>query len=141
MQIVAIIESFIRKNGYNIHSVTQIQNELQHCALCEQSTKIKNILMEFIKSESANAKTDETLLGSSEIIESLFGKQKFLSNEQSKSGFTRLIISIGAFVATTTKEVVMAAMTTVKTSDITKWVESAIGDTVQSLRNTVLRCG
>ncbi len=139
MAVISTAESFIRSNGYTTSTLTTLYNKLHNYGLCEQSVAIKWQLIEFVRMESEKAKPNETLIGSSEIIESLFGKQKFLSNEQSKSGFTGLIVSIGAFVATTTREVVMNAMETVKTHDVTKWIESTIGNTVQSLRNTMLK--
>lgn len=135
MIIIATIESFIRAYGYTTNTVFKLQQELKDCTLCERSKKVKDLLLEFVRIESAKVRLGETLLGSSEIIESLFGKQKILSNEQSKSGFTGLIVGIGAFVGDTTKEVIMAAMETVKTKDVKQWVTKTIGRTVQSVRN------
>jgi hypothetical protein len=40
-------------------------------------------------------KENERLLGSSEVIESVFGKQKYLEREYAKEGFTSLILGIG----------------------------------------------
>ncbi len=137
MTIITIIENFIRKYGYTTNTVERLDKELQKCVLCEQSNKIKEILLEFVKLEAMKAKPNEILLGSSEVIESLFGKQKNLSQDQSKSGFTGLIISIGAFIGATTKDVVMRAMESVKTKDVQQWIKTKIGKTVQSLRITM----
>jgi hypothetical protein len=52
------------------------------------------------------------LLGSSEVIESVFGKMKRLEQDQAQSGFTVFILGLVAIVAETTREVVQKALET-----------------------------
>ena len=59
------------------------------------------------------AKADERLLGSSEIIESVFGKLKNLEQDQVKSGFTAMLLSLAAVVSTTSRDIIQKALETV----------------------------
>lgn len=138
MSVIGVVESFVRHNGLTKNTSKQLEIELNKLTLAEQSTKIKNNLLHFVECESQKAKGNERLLGSSEIIESLFGKQKKLEQEQSKNGFTGLILSIGSFVSETNEDVIINAMNTVKTKDVLKWANETIGNTVQSLKKMFL---
>ena len=61
-------------------------------------------ILSFIKEQQEVCNQNERLLHSSQIIESLFGKLKFLEKEQSKSNFTNLILSMGAMVSKSIRE-------------------------------------
>jgi len=76
----------------------------------------------------------EKLPASSEVIESIFGKQKYIDNDQSGNGFTGLILAIGAIVSTLSNDVIRKAMTSVSTKDVIKWCKDNIGKTVQAKR-------
>lgn len=132
--IAETTEHFVRTKGISHNNAINLEELLKAYSVCPQAQEIKEILLEFVINESKKAKENERLLGSSEIIESLFGKQKMLENEQSRSGFTGLILGIGAFLSSTTKEVVEHALTEVKTSTVIKWVQDKIGTTVQAYR-------
>ena len=48
--------------------------------------------------------------GSTEVLESCFGTLKALEKDQSKGGFTGLVLGLGALLGKVTKEVVAAAL-------------------------------
>ena len=92
-------------------------------------------ILDFVKHESAKARPEERLPGSSEIIESVLGTMKRLEQDQSKSGFTGLVLGTAAIVSHTTQEVVAKAMETVPTKKVTQWIKENLGQSVQSKRN------
>ena len=94
-------------------------------------------LSTFIKTESKKAKPQERLLGSSEVIESVFGKLKFLEKDQSKSGFTVLLLGLAASVSETTLDVVQKALASVPTKKVFQWFKDHVGQSVQSKRKEV----
>ena len=61
-------------------------------------------LISFVTVESSKARIDERLPGTTEVLEYSFGKQKALEDGQSKSGFTGLVLSLGAMVSKRTIE-------------------------------------
>jgi len=72
------------------------------------------------------------------VIESVFGKQKRLEQDQAKSGFTGLLLGIAAMVSTTTSEVVKKAMETVPTQAVLDWCQENIGSSVQAKKIEML---
>jgi hypothetical protein len=79
------------------------------------------------------------ILHSSEILESLFGKFKFLEKEQSKSSFTNLLLSIGAMVSKTTESTILTALESVTIPMIKAWSKSKIGMTIQAQKKELYR--
>ena len=56
--------------------------------------------------ESSKAQIGERLPGTTEVLESCFGKLKGLEDGQSKSGFTGLVLSLGVMVSKLTAETI-----------------------------------
>lgn len=97
-----------------------------------RAKKVSHHLLGFVAKQSLQAKHHERLLGSSEVIESVFGKLKRLEQDQAKGGFTGLLLSVGAMVSTTTTEVVQSALETVSTKDVLAWCKQKLGQSVQA---------
>jgi hypothetical protein len=91
-------------------------------------------LIEFVSSESSKAGPGEIVPGTTEVLESCFGKLKVLGGEQSRSGFTGLVLSLGAMVADWTAGEVAEALERCRVKDVVYWCRKMIGVTVQSQR-------
>jgi hypothetical protein len=59
-----------------------------------KALQFRHQLLDFVKNESLKGRPNERLLRSSEIIESVLGKTKRLKQDQSKSGFTGLVLGV-----------------------------------------------
>lgn len=88
-----------------------------------------------MKTQGQVCKENERLLGSSEVIESVFGKQKYLERDYAKEGFTSLILGIGAFVGALTVDVVKEALVYTPVKMVLKWCKDELGETLQSKKN------
>jgi len=75
-------------------------------------------------------------VGSSDGIESIFGKWKRLEGEPARSGLTGLVFALAAIVAPTTPEVLKHALASVPTKTVLAWCREKLGKTVQTLRRT-----
>ena len=127
-------ESFVRKQGLWQGCEVALSNRLKHGIASARVLQLREELLTFVKNESLKAKPEEHLLGSSEIIESVFGKLKRLEQNQAKSGFTGLVLSVAAVVSETTQEVVQRAMETVPTKNVLEWTRRHLGQSVQAKR-------
>lgn len=134
IHIVKETEAFIKFQGIyrGCHIDLMKLPTFEAKTLC--AMRIRRELLDFVEEESQKADNDERLLGSSEIIESVFGKMKRLEHDQAKSGFTVFILSLAAIVSETTTEVVHKALETVPTQKIYEWFKSNIGSSVQAKR-------
>ncbi len=62
---------------------------------------------------------------------------KYLENDQAKSGFNALLVSLAASLTTTTTKAAHKAMDAVPTEKVFQWFKDNIGQSVQSKRKKV----
>ena len=134
LQLVTSTESFVRQQGLYHDAHLKLREQLQSLAHTDRTQRVRAELVAFVAQEAAKARPNERLLGSSEVIESVLGKLKRLEQDQAKSGFTGLLLCIGAMVATTTTEVVQKALETVPTKQVWAWCKETLGQPVQAKR-------
>lgn len=136
LSIATTTEDFIRKKCIYNNADIDLLKEIDLLKLNGSPTanKFKQDVIEYVRSEAIKAHPNEKLPGSSEIIESLFGKQKFIEKEQSKSGFTGLLLALPALVSKTTDEVIRNAMESTPVKKVLEWYKDNIKSSVQSKR-------
>ncbi len=127
-------ESYVRQRGLYQDIHLELEQNLRPLAFTEQARRACTELVAFVAQEAAKARPGERLLGSSEIIESVLGKLKRLEQDQSKSGFTGLLLALCATVSTTTTDIIHQALETVPTSAIMAWCRKNLGLSVQVKR-------
>lgn len=134
IQVITTTESFVRKQGLYRDSSLELGELLTILPHRERTKKARVQLLAFVAEESLKAKPNERLLGSSEVIESVFGKLKRMEQDQAKSGFTGLLLGVSAMASTTTGDVVQKALETVPTKAVLAWCTENIGQSVQAKR-------
>ena len=138
IDVVKSAESYIKFVGIYRDSHIDWAEQLDVPLETDRSIRIYHELIDFIYHLSLNAKKGERLLGSSEIIESAFGKLKSLEQDQSKSGFTGMLLSLASIVSTTTEDVIKEALESVPTKKVFEWLKKNIGQSVQSRKKKVI---
>ena len=96
--------------------------------------ELREELIRFVTVESSKVRIGERLPGTTEVLESCFGKLKGLEDGQSKSGFTGLVLSLGAIVSKQTIETIGEALERCRVKDVWDWCREKLGVSVQSLR-------
>lgn len=91
-------------------------------------------LLRFVRDQVALCRPQERLPGSSEVLESVFGKQKRLEGEQAKSGFTGLLLALPAIVAELNTHLVRQALESTPVKAVLEWKARWLGDTLQARR-------
>lgn len=136
LQVVMTTESYIRQRGLYQGIHLELEAQLKPLAETAQAQKVAAELTTFVAQEAAKARRGERLLGSSEIIESVLGKQKRLEQDQARNGFTGFLLALCASVADTTTEVVRQALETVPTQKVLAWCQENLEQSVQAQRRT-----
>lgn len=127
-------ERFVREQGLYAGMTDALTVQLGPLAQDAASGELAETLLTFLETESAKAKLGERLPGSTEVLESTFGKLKNMEKDQSKSGFTGLVLGLGALVSQTTQKVIAEAMTFSRTRAVLEWCRAKLGQSVQSKR-------
>jgi hypothetical protein len=136
-QYTAVIETaleFVRCEGLTPRSGPALREMLDALWLDPPARTLAIELAAFVRGEAAKAAPGERLPGSTEVLESCFGKLKALGQHQSRSGFTSLILSLGALVSPTTPDLIAEALAAIRTHDVRAWCRNLLGPSVQSLR-------
>jgi hypothetical protein len=137
VEVGTITEQLVKTHGLVAGGVQQLQHRLADAGTLPRTQQLCAEFILFVREEEAKAKAGERLVGSSEVIESIFGKWKRLEGEQARSGLTGLGLALGAIVAPTTVEVITQALTTVPTKTALTWCRDKLGKTVQATRRAL----
>jgi len=137
VEVGTITEQFVKTHGLSAGGAQQLQHRLAATGTLPRTQQLCAEFVQFVTEESAKANGEERLVGSSEVIESIFGKWKRLEGDQARSGLTGLVLALGALVAPTTTEVIKQALTTVPTKTVLTWCREKLGKTLQATRRTL----
>jgi hypothetical protein len=133
-EVVTLVEDAVRQEGFCAHCVERVETQLRTREWLPHVSNFAEDLLQFVRDESAKARPGERLLGSREVIESVFGKLKAIEKGHANQGGTSLVVSAAALVAPTTLRVVREAMETVSTKDAQTWYRDAVGLSVHTQR-------
>ena len=87
------------------------------------------------------ARSGERFPGSTEALESCFGRFKHLEKQQARGGFTSLVLAFGALLAETTTQVMNEAMQHSRTKEVWQWCKEHLGTTLFGRRKLAFAGG
>ena len=134
LQVIEVSESWVRHWGISRGVHRDLKEHLASVARTPRTHQVSAHLVAFVAEESLKASPHERLVGSSEVLESVFGTLKRLEKDQAKTGCTRLVLSVAAMVSTTTTEVLRNALASVRTQAVVTWCKETLGQTVLAKR-------
>jgi hypothetical protein len=127
----------VRTEGIHTHIADSFEQAIASIKMGAKELEFADHLSLFLLSQSKGLNFGECFIGSTEVLESLFGKIKYMEREQRAFGFTSLILAAIAAVGPLDKKMVAEAMEHVKRSEIDEWVRKEIGESVQSQRRQI----
>lgn len=139
LELTTTAERVVRTQGIYPGCECVLKEQLVSVVDTPRTERVREQLLKFVADEALKARAGERLLGSSEVIESIFGKLKRIERDQARSGFTALVLSIPAMVSTTTHEVIHKALEAVPTKKIAEWSKKFLGKSIQAQRKEAFR--
>jgi hypothetical protein len=128
----------IKRNGLRLKSAKQFEKAIAGTQLdTERLRCLKKQLLMHIQTESAltaTAQKDHRWLGSSDIIESMFGKYKNFSARTPMKEVGKSVLSMPVFTSDVTLSEVKEAMENVSMRDLREWLTENVGDTLLAKR-------
>ena len=134
LELVTLVEQEIRREGLTCSTESAVRESLTCLANCGSSVRLAGELIAFVAEQCQALRPGERLVGTTETLESAFGKQKTLERSPTKTGFTSLLLGIAALVSETTPEVVREALESCRTKQVTQWCRQHLGPTLASKR-------
>lgn len=127
----------VRMEGIHMNIVDSFEKAISSVKMGIKELRFADELVEFLLNQSRGIKFGECFIGSTEVLESLFGKIKYMEREQRAFGFTSLLLAAVASVGPLDEATVIEAVTSVKRSDIKAWTTKELGQSVQSQRRQI----
>ncbi len=137
-EVIQVVVRRVRRHGIDRDTVAELRRELDALKLSVSGRETAEAMIGFIAEQAWVARIGgERLIGSTEVLESLFGDFKGLQRQQSESGLTGLMLVLGALVCSWTAEEIQEALEATPWKAVQAWIEDHLGVTVQSRRRTL----
>jgi hypothetical protein len=133
LAVVGAAEHYIRHQGIHATAAEELTAALPK-PTTPAAKRLRKDLLTFVHEQATQARGDERMLGSSEVLESIIGKFKHVAGERGQHGLTGMVLSIGAMVGQQSLATVETAMTETPTRNVWDWCHTHLGPTVQSVR-------
>ena len=91
MTVVGAVEHYVRHEGLHQEAVTELEACMPKPAT-RAAQQMRRQLLEFVREQGQQAREGERLLGSSEVLESVIGKFKYLAGERGHHGMTGMVV-------------------------------------------------
>jgi len=137
VEIVHTVQKQVKQDGLNQASKATFEKKMKETSLLPRAQQFREQVLAYLDREGAKIPEGQTLLGTSDIIESIFGKYKLFSSERSLKEIGKMVLMIPVFTARITCDTVQKAMESVRQIDIEKWSNQVFGQSMLSKRRTV----
>ncbi len=131
---IRAIEEKVKKEGLNQRIVAEYSEKNRELKQNKNELIIREKIEEYLVEEARNIEENETLIMSSDVIESIFGKYKLLSKKSPLKEIRRMILAIPLSTIKITKELVKKGLSMVKNIDVEKWEKEIFGSSMLSQR-------
>jgi hypothetical protein len=130
--IGGIVRHKIRTEGIHKKTAEELEKVLQELDVGNRADQFAGSILDFVAEQAKDL--DQIGLGSTEIIESGFGKLKQLIDEDTKDGFTSFVLSLSACMGKLDLDTIQAALRTCNKKQVQTWAAKHIGETIYSQR-------
>ena len=104
----------VRMEGIHMNIRDSFERAISSIKMSTKELEFANLLSTFLMNQSKEMKPEDYFIGSTEALESLFGKIKYMEREQRAFGFTSLLLAAMAAVGPIDEKTIVEAMSSVK---------------------------
>lgn len=126
-RVINQVVEFVNRQGVYRGAGRALWSQLRGRQVHASSQGLAKELVAFVSKQARRARPGERLPGSTEVLESCFGRFKQLEKQQARGGFTSLVLGFGALLAETTIEAVKQAMEQSATKKVFEWCREHLG--------------
>ena len=134
VDLAILVEAQVKNFGLTTESKKLFETSTKHMKLSSKSQDFKQKVIDYLAQEIAKVPENHTLLGTSDVIESLFGKYKQLTGTNCLKEIGKMILMVPLCTLSLTYEFVKNAMETIREIDVENWANSVFGQSVLSKR-------
>ena len=139
LTLVRTLQHQLKQRGLTEHSLTDFIKHTRFLPLSKRTESLKEKLLDYLELETASLPAALTLLGSSDIIESLFGKYKLFSAKSPLKHMGHLILTLPLLTAKLTSDLICTALETVSFAKVDDWYTDVFGISGLAKRRAVFQ--
>ncbi len=131
----------VHEEGYFSNIGERFCSKVEHLSISTEDHRFINFkdkIKAILQNEGEKIPCGAHFLGSSEILESLFGKFKYIEDNHASSGLSSLVLAIPALVGILDEFTVKEALENISVSYVNQWVNENMGQTFISQRRQAL---
>jgi len=138
-KVVKEAEEEIKRRGLSRTSWRRIKRRLAGASQPVGREKaFRRQVLSFVRQEGAKVPLRQKYLGSTDVLESLFGKYKDLAEQAPCREITANVLMIPLLVTPLTAELLRQALESVRGQDVEQWLEEHLGPSPQKKKRVVL---
>jgi hypothetical protein len=135
LDVLDVAKCEVKKNGLREDTAKDFRKRVAKIRSKRTSVrKLKNELVHFFQEETRHFQGEEPWLGTSDIIESVFGKYKVFSAKTPMKEVGKAILTIPVLTSAITPGEVRNAMETVSDKVLQKWIRDNLGESLFAKR-------
>ena len=134
LEVCQLVRHLVRTEMIDRDIAKKVTTALEHLPLCLRACQLAGQMIDFLEECVEKVPEGSTWIGTSEVIESLFGKLKHLERDQDNNGFTAFVLAAAACVGVIDVKTINQAFCHSKNKDIAEWERQNLGVTVQASR-------
>ncbi len=137
IDLTTLVQEQVKQEGLNQASYQKFEKNIADISLSPRACRLAKAISTYLRTEGEQMLDQQTLLGTSDIIESVIGKYKYFSSGCSIQDIGKMILTIPVFTTQLTCGLVKTAMESVQALDINKWADDLLGKSALSKRRTL----
>jgi hypothetical protein len=128
---------WVRRHGINSETLEKLERTWGKLSERPSTGMVAGYMRVYVRKYGRQAQPSETLVGSTEALESSFGKLKRLEGDKVSGGFTGLVLALGALTGNASEATVREALDAVPQKEADGWIKRNLGATLRWLRKSV----
>ena len=133
--LIHLIEKQVKREGLSQESKQIFEENSKEIGVNNKRVQnFKTQIIDFLSEEGAKIPKGKTFLGTSDIIESTFGKYKYFSSRNPLKEVGKMILTIPVFIGKKTGKYIKTALESVKSDDLEEWAKDTFGQSNLSKR-------
>ena len=137
VEMTRTLEQQLKLFGLNKESVSQFSENLSHVVIPSSLKPFYQKIVNYLKNEIEKIQDNRTILATSDVLESIFGKYKHFSERCPLKDFRQTLLTIPLSTMNLTSNVIKKALSTVRSRDLSKWINEVFGQSMLSKRKAV----
>jgi hypothetical protein len=131
------LEAQVKAEGFKRKGLENFEAEISDLKIPYSLWKFKEKIVEYISFETGKITTENSILATTDVVESLLGKYKNFSSRCPLKDLRQMLLTIPLSTLELTNDLVKKALESIQGIDLKDWVEQVFGLSMLSKRKTV----